>query len=40
MRPYILLDTFKVAPFKDPKIEPYGAFANTTEPGKYPTGWQ
>ncbi|MDI9818481.1 MULTISPECIES: NADAR family protein [unclassified Legionella] len=34
--PYILKGGIKIAPFKRPDIEPYGVFANTTSPGKYP----
>ncbi|MCP0913680.1 MULTISPECIES: NADAR family protein [Legionella] len=34
--PYLQRNGVKIAPFKNPEIEPYGAFANTTEPGEHP----
>ena len=36
MPPYLPRAGFKIAPFKRTEIQPYGAFANTTKPGKYP----
>lgn len=35
MIPYLLLNGFKLAPFKIPAIDPYGPFANTTGAGRY-----
>lgn len=36
-KPYVSLGGgVKIAPFKNPSTEPYGAFANTTPSGKYP----
>ena len=35
-RPYIQLGATKIAPFKNPSIEPYGAFTNTTVAWEYP----
>lgn len=35
-RPYIQLGAVKIAPFKDPRIEPYGPFANATAAWVYP----
>lgn len=34
--PHVSLGKFKIAPFKDPALQPYGAFANTTPSGAYP----
>ena len=35
-RPYVQLGEFKIAPFKDPKVVPYGPFVNATEAWDYP----
>jgi predicted NAD-dependent protein-ADP-ribosyltransferase YbiA (DUF1768 family) len=35
-RPYVQVGTYKIAPFKNPKVEPYGAFANATLAWEYP----
>lgn len=34
--PFVSLGRFKIAPFQDPGLKPYGAFANTTPSGIYP----
>lgn len=35
-RPYILLGSIKIAPFKSPSVEPYGHLANATIAWEYP----
>lgn len=35
-RPYILLGSTKIAPFKNPNLKPYGPFANATNAWEYP----
>ena len=35
-RPYILLGSVKIAPFKDPHVKPYGPFSNATRAWEYP----
>ncbi|OGV49280.1 MAG: hypothetical protein A3F46_02790 [Legionellales bacterium RIFCSPHIGHO2_12_FULL_42_9] len=35
-RPYIKLGSIKIAPFKNPTVEPYGPFTNTTSAWEYP----